>query len=112
MSQNDNETNQRTQQIQQLARQIQELSEQLNQLLAIEDQNEGDQHQQPPNPPPEPRGVNEFREGDRVQILNNYRGLRGATGTVINVTPQQVSIRLEGQNRIVNRKHTNVELVI
>ena len=108
MNQNNREDQQRRDQIQELARQINQLSEQLNCLLIIE--NEEGRDQQLPNPPA-PRGENEFRDGDRVRIRNNYRGLRGATGTVVNVTPQQVSIRLDGQSRIVNRKQTNVEII-
>ena len=93
--------------IQQLAQQINELSEQLSELL-IEERNEGQQNQ---NPAPAEREENQFFEGDRVRIRNNYRGLRGATGTVIHLTPQQVSIRLDSNNRVVNRKRTNVQLI-
>ena len=93
--------------IQQLAQQINELSEQLSELL-IEEQNE---EQQNHNPAAAVREANQFFEGDRVRIRNNYRGLRGATGTVIHLTPQQVSIRLDSNNRVVNRKRTNVILI-
>ena len=93
--------------IQQLAQQINELSEQLTELL-IEERNQGQQQ----HPAAAEREPNQFLEGDRVRIRNNYRGLRGATGTVIHLTPQQVSIRLDSNNRVVNRKRTNVSLIV
>ena len=93
--------------IQQLAQQINTLSEQLNALI-IEEEN---RNQQPEIPPAAEREENQFFEGDRVRIRNSYRGLRGATGTVIHLTPQQVSIRLDNSNRVVNRKRTNVSLI-
>ena len=103
---NNTQSRNRRNRIRELALQLQELTEQLNDLI-LEDNNQG---QQPDNLQ-QPRDEGEFREGDRVRIRNNHRGLRGAVGTVVNVTRHQVSIRLEGQNRIINRKQSNVELI-
>ena len=98
----------RRNQIQALAQQVQTLSEQLNELIIQDNQ----ALQQPHNNQQQLREPNEFREGDRVRITNNHRGLRGAVGVVIRVTTHQVSIRLAGQNRIVNRRRSNVELIV
>ena len=110
MNQNRRDNDQRQQRrerIQILAQQVQALSEQLNELIIQENLEQhpplDNQHQF--------REPGEFREGDRVRIRNNHRGLRGAIGIVIRVTQHQVSLRLIGQNRIVNRKRSNVELV-
>jgi len=106
MNTNRNLRQTRKNQIQRLSQEIETLSAQLNQLI-IED-NEAEEEQQPIVAP---IIEEELQEGDRVVITNNYRGQRGSQGVITNVTPKQVSIRLDGQRRIVNKKKTNVRKV-
>ena len=53
----------------------------------------------------------ELREGERVVITNNYKGQRGTTGIIVHTTTHQVSIRIAGTNRIINKKKTNVRRI-
>ena len=89
--------------IQRLSRNIEDLATRLNQLILEESQETQENQQQAPD--------DDFQIGDRVQITNNYRGLRGTQGIVTNVTAQQVSIRVEGQRRTINKKKTNVRRI-
>lgn len=93
--------------IREISQNIETLSAQLNQLI-IEDNRE-DQIVEA-NPPPTPVD-NEFNIGDRVQITNNYRRQRGLQGTVTHVTQQQVSLRIDGERRVINKKKTNVRKI-
>jgi len=68
----------RVQQLLDLAHQISALSAQLKRLLLVE-------QPLPPIPPPPPRS-SDFVVGDRVLILNSYRGLRGQQGLITRVT--------------------------
>ena len=77
-----------------LSRNIEELTTQLN-LLIIEENQEQEQ-------------LINYQIGDRVEITNNYRGLRGTQGIITHVTPQQVSIRAEGHRRVITKKKTNI----
>ena len=83
--------------IQRLSRNIEELATQLN-LLIIEENQEQEQ-------------LINYQIGDRVEITNNYRGLRGTQGIITHVTPQQVSIRAEGHRRVITKKKTNIRRV-
>ena len=54
----------------------------------------------------------DFVEGDFVVITNKYKGLLGAKGTIVDVTPKQVSVRLEGtRGKIVIKSKTNVRKI-
>lgn len=46
--------------------------------------------------------------GETVVINNSYQGLKGATGTVLSISPsQQVTIKLK-INQVVQRKNSNI----
>jgi hypothetical protein len=70
--------------------------------------------------PQEPRRRQQARRpghnvGDTVRIVNNYQGLFGVQGVVVDVTRYRVSVRLpihNGHARIIKRAHHNVELVV
>ena len=100
----------RKQRIREISQDIDTLSAQLNQLI-IED-NQEDQaiaaDQQTDNSPPL---NNDLNIGDRVEITNNYRKQRGLKGTVTHLTAQQVSLRIDGERRVVNKKKTNVRKI-
>ena len=86
--------------IERLSNQLNTISAQLNQLILDEHREEEEEQ--------------DYSIGDRVRILNNYRGLRGAIGTVVSVTQQQVRIQVDGREdqRPVSKKKTNIERVI
>ena len=89
--------------IQTISQEIEDLSAELNQLI-IQDNQEANN---------EPRTTEldqqyEFEIGNRIEITNSYKGQRGLQGTVTRVTAKQVSIRIDGQRRIINKKKTNV----
>jgi hypothetical protein len=102
--------------ITQISQQIDILSTELNRLI-IEDNlsTEQGQEQQGSRPAqaaaPINQGQTEFREGDRVEITNNYKGQRGSIGVVTGVTRHQVSLRIEGQRRVINKKKSNVRII-
>jgi NH3-dependent NAD+ synthetase len=59
----------------------------------------------------EDRGTtDEVKVGDYVAITNNYKGMYGERGTVIQTTRTQVSIRLMS-GLIVNRGKKNVKVM-
>ena len=86
--------------IQRLSRDIEELASRLNQLIIEESQQEQQEQQ-----------IEDFQIGDRVEITNNYRGLRGTQGIITNITPQQVNIRAQGHRRLISKKKTNVRRI-
>jgi hypothetical protein len=45
----------------------------------------------------------EFEIEDRVEILNNYLGLKGARGVVTQVTAKQVCVRVDGGRRVYTK---------
>ena len=106
MNTNRNLRQTRKNEIQRLSQEIENLSTQLNQLI-IED----NQAEEEVPPAANPNIEEELQEGDRVVITNNYRGQRGSQGVVTHVTPKQVSIRIDGQRRVVNKKKTNVRKI-
>jgi hypothetical protein len=106
MNTNRNLRQTRKNEIQRLSQEIENLSTQLNQLI-IED----NQDREEVLPIVNPNIEEELQEGDRIVITNNYRGQRGSQGVVTHVTPKQVSIRIDGQRRVVNKKKTNVRKI-
>jgi hypothetical protein len=103
--------------ITQISQQIDTLSTELNRLI-IEDNLDTNQqgHQQQGNRPVPPITAptdeqTELREGDRVEITNNYKGQRGSIGVITNVTRYQVSLRIEGQRRVISKKKSNVRKI-
>ena len=95
----------RKQRIQHISKDIEELSAQLNQLI-IQDQLTEREVQNLPAPEPE------LQIGNRVEITNNYKGLRGAQGVITHITAQQVSLRVDGHRRVINKKKSNVRRVL
>ena len=96
MNRNTGQTRRQTE-IQRLSRNIEVLATRLN-LLIIEENQEQEQ-------------LINYQIGDRVEITNNYQGLRGTQGIITHVTPQQVSIRAEGHRRVITKKKTNIRRV-
>ena len=92
--------------IKEIAEEIEILSEELNALLIIDkattttqsDKNYEDND-------------DTITLGNVVEIRNTYTNLQGSRGTVINVTSQQVTIKLENTNKTVRRKKTNVKKI-
>jgi transcription antitermination factor NusG len=95
---------QRRSEINRISSQIDQLSTQLNRLLIAEAE-EQQQEQRPRT------NRIEIKEGDKVEITNNHKGLKGARGTVISVTPKQVALQLEVNKNIVYRSKTNVRRI-
>jgi len=98
----------RDQQLLELAAQISALSAQLNRLLLVE--------QPLPPPPPAPRdppvaSVPAFAVGDRVQILNSYRGLQGQRGVVTRVTRVFIFFRLDTTGAGTSRRRSNLRVL-
>ena len=68
-------------------------------------------HRQEQERPPaltNPYQQRELIVGDRIVILNNYQGLRGARGIVTYTTATQVSVRLDGETRIRVKNRSSV----
>lgn len=98
----------RSRQIQELSQDIKDLSARLNQLI-IEEANEGTSQVQANTT--QQQQQERLQVGDTVEILNNYKGLKGSRGTIVHITTFQVSIRLSTQRRVINRMKTNVRKV-
>jgi len=94
-------TDERLQRIQSLASQIDRLSAELNSLLTLED---------PPAPPPRVSS-SRFSVGDRVQILNKYKGLLGQQGVVTRTGSVFVWFRLDSSGQITSRRHKNLRVL-
>jgi len=92
--------NERNRRIQSLAHQIDLLSAELNTLLSVTDQDL-------PPPPPSLK----FRIGDKVQILNKYKGLLGHQGVVTRVGTVFVWFRLDSSGQITSRRHKNLRIL-
>jgi RNase P/RNase MRP subunit p29 len=100
----------RKQRIREISRDIDILSAQLNQLI-IEDNQEDLAIEADPQTNNRPIVDNELAIGDRVEITNNYRRQRGLRGTVTHLTAQQVSLHIDGERRVINKKKTNVRKI-
>ena len=92
--------------IQAISQEIENLSAELNQLIIQDNREENN----------EPRITDleqqeQFEVGNRIEITNSYKGQQGLQGTITKVTLKQVSIRIDGQRRIINKKKTNVRLI-
>ena len=103
MNNNEIRNQARRQRIQRLSQNIKDLTETLNRLI-IEDSTSREtpiraqQHSRIHQASSE-----EFEIHDRVEILNNYLGLKGARGVVTQVTAKQVCIRLDGERRVYTK---------
>jgi hypothetical protein len=97
----------RKKQIQDLSKQIEELSAQLA-LLITQDQEQELNEQQGLTATNEEQS---FAIGDRVIITNNYKGHRGKQGIITHITDKQVSLRVDGQQRVINKRKTNIRKV-
>jgi len=93
-------TDERRRRILVLASQIDLLSEELNTLLSVTDQ-----------VPSVPSSSPKFRVGDRVQILNKYKGLLGHQGLVTRVGSVFVWFRLDSSGQITSRRHKNLRIL-
>jgi hypothetical protein len=94
--------------IQHITQEIDILSAELNQLV-IQDNQENNTEQLPPVDPTNQQ--EQLAIGSRVEITNSYKGQRGLQGTVTKITEKQVSLRIDGQRRIINKKKTNVRVL-
>lgn len=97
----------RKNQIRDLSQQIEELSAQLALLIIQDRQQEQDEQQGSTSIEQEQT----FALGDRVIITNNYKGYRGKQGIITHITDKQVSLRVDGQRRVVNKRKTNIRKV-
>jgi uncharacterized sporulation protein YeaH/YhbH (DUF444 family) len=91
--------------IQEISQEIENLSAELNQLIIQDNQEEDIEIRNTDIDQPQ------FQEGNRIEITNSYKGQQGLRGTITKVTAKQVSIRIDGQRRIINKKKTNVRLI-
>ncbi len=114
---NNQRRNQRSKEIQDLSQNIEELSARLNALI-IEEANDQATEREDSNQTgrnkarnQENRHIKDLEIGDQVQILNNYKGLRGRIGVVTNVTTFQVSIRIPGRRGLVTKRKNNVRKI-
>ena len=53
----------------------------------------------------------DIQVGDRVRVLNNYRGLGNTTATVISITESQAKVRGDRGGTIFRRYKQNLEIV-
>jgi transcription elongation GreA/GreB family factor len=90
-----NDVNSRHLRIREISRKITELTDELNALLLIDSTNNRSNPGQ------------DIRIGDTVVITNHYKGLQGASGTVISISPKQVTVQLRDR-RIIRRNKSNV----
>jgi len=90
--------------IQDIADQISTLSAELNRLLLV--------HRPVPDPavPPVPSSP-AFVVGDRVQILNTYRGLQGHRGIVTRVTRVFIFFKLDTTGSVTSRRRSNLRVL-
>jgi hypothetical protein len=95
--------------IQHISQEIEELSAELNQLIIQDNQEE--RNDPPPQVQVRPNQQEQLAVGNRVEITNNYKGQRGLQGTITGITEKQVSLRIDGQRRVINKKKTNVRLL-
>ena len=123
MNNNEIRNQARRQRIQRLSQNIKDLTETLNRLI-IEDSTSREtpirvqQHprthrdsttarsrETPANRVHRPHQASseEFEIEDRVEILNNYLGLKGARGVVTQVTAKQVCVRVDGGRRVYTK---------
>jgi transcription antitermination factor NusG len=114
---NNQRINQRSKEIQDLSQNIKELSARLNALI-IEEANDQATEQEDSNKTnrdqarhQEHRHIKDIEIGDQVQILNNYKGLRGQIGVVTHITTFQVSIRIPGRRGLVTKRKNNVRKI-
>ena len=99
-------TARRSKRIKEIAEEIEILSEELNALLIIDNANtttQSDENYEDND--------DTITLGNVVEIRNTYNNLQGSRGTVIKVTNQQVTIKLENTNKTVRRKKTNVKKI-
>jgi len=95
-----------------ISEQIATLSAELNRLLRLEAL---DLNRVPPDPvpsvvPDNPAPPESFSVGSRVQITNNYRGLRGQQGTVTRVTRVFIFLRLDS-GASTSRQRRNLRIL-
>ena len=64
-------------------------------------------HRAEGEPEPKKKGEPDLKIGDRVEIINNYRRLKGTTGEVTRVTEKYVDIRTPIGS--IRRKKKNVK---
>lgn len=88
-------------QIAQLSQDLTALSQRLERLIIAEAEGAG-------QPAPQ---AEDFVIGDQVVITNNYRGQRGLRGTIVTITPRTVSLRLQGQDRVLTKRKENVRRI-
>lgn len=53
----------------------------------------------------------DIQVGDRVRVLNNYRGLRNTTGVVISISATQATVRSDRDDIVFRKYKQNLEIV-
>ena len=87
----------RQRRIKEISREIAALSRELEGLILQQDKEAA----------PQP-SIQELTIGDRIEITNNHRGLKGTKGTIVKVTDAQFQIKLDSNGSLVYRTKTNV----
>lgn len=83
--------------IAEITQKISELTRELEEILQLDS---SDDNTEP-----------DIQIGDTVIINNSYKGLRGATGTVVTIFKKQVEIKLKDNSKIVRRNKSNISKV-
>jgi preprotein translocase subunit YajC len=91
----------RQRRIKEISREIAALSKELEGLLLQQDTQEVPQ-----------ATIQELAIGDRIEITNNHRGLKGTKGVIVKVTDAQYQIKLDHNGSYIYRTKTNVRRTI
>ena len=53
----------------------------------------------------------DLKQGDRIQVTNNYQGKRGSKGKVVYTTSKQVGVVLDGEKRVRTKYRSSVKRI-
>lgn len=104
----------RSNRIQEITSQMQDLTNELNDLLRIQDDSSIRGRVSRPSAPARRQENHSdlasahFKPGDRLKILNNYRGQKGKTGIVTYTKGEYVHFLIEDNDEKTSRKWTNL----
>ena len=83
------------------------LVKELRQIKRQEQEQEQEQDSNNQTAPPTNPKRNQYKIGDQVTIVNNYRGKKGTNGTVSHTTRTTVTL-IDRTGKTYTRRHTNV----
>ena len=110
----------RNRRVQEITEEIAQLSTELQELLSIEDHNQRQQVTREPRPNRAgSRRVTVYQQeqtrplqvGDRIEILNSYRGLKGHRGTVTRFTSSRVWFDFDSTGNNTFREKQNLRRI-